>query len=49
MCVYVCADICTENTAVQAEIIDLHNAFRREVQPTASNMLIMVSPAFLFT
>ncbi|XP_037640028.1 cysteine-rich venom protein isoform X1 [Sebastes umbrosus] len=34
-------DICTENKTVQAEIIDHHNAFRRAVQPTASDMLIM--------
>ncbi|KAF7657376.1 hypothetical protein LDENG_00028070 [Lucifuga dentata] len=43
VCAYVCmcADICTENAAVQAEIVDLHNAFRRAVEPTAANMLIM--------
>ncbi|XP_070768808.1 cysteine-rich venom protein ENH1 [Enoplosus armatus] len=34
-------NICPENTAVQAEIVDQHNAFRRAVQPTASNMLKM--------
>uniref|UniRef100_A0A3Q3E836 ShKT domain-containing protein n=1 Tax=Labrus bergylta TaxID=56723 RepID=A0A3Q3E836_9LABR len=43
--VFVCVDICTEYKAVQNEIVDLHNAFRRAVQPTASNMLMMVSPA----
>lgn len=44
LCVFVRADICPENTAVQAEIVDKHNAFRRAVQPTASDMLKMVSP-----
>lgn len=38
------ADICPGNTAVQAEIVGRHNAFRRAVQPSASDMLIMVSP-----
>lgn len=47
VCVCLCvSDICTENTTVQAEIVDKHNAFRRAVQPTASDMLKMVSPAF---
>lgn len=48
VCLYVsvCADICPENTVVQAEIVDKHNAFRRAVQPPASDMLKMVSPAF---
>lgn len=46
MCLCVFIGICTENTTVQAEIVDLHNAFRRAVQPTASDMLLMVSPAF---
>lgn len=46
VCLCVRTDICTENKAVQAEIVDLHNAFRRAVQPTASDMLKMVSPAF---
>ncbi|XP_051263632.1 cysteine-rich venom protein isoform X1 [Dicentrarchus labrax] len=41
VCVCVRADICTENAAAQAEIVDKHNAFRRAVQPTASDMLIM--------
>uniref|UniRef100_A0A4W6BKP6 ShKT domain-containing protein n=1 Tax=Lates calcarifer TaxID=8187 RepID=A0A4W6BKP6_LATCA len=41
VCVCVCADVCPENTTVQAEIVDVHNAFRRAVQPTASNMLKM--------
>ncbi|KAM7421481.1 hypothetical protein PAMA_015562 [Pampus argenteus] len=35
------ADICTENTEVQDEIVDVHNEFRRAVQPTASDMLSM--------
>uniref|UniRef100_A0A665UGQ9 Cysteine-rich venom protein-like n=1 Tax=Echeneis naucrates TaxID=173247 RepID=A0A665UGQ9_ECHNA len=35
------ADICPENTKVQTEIADKHNAFRRAVQPTASDMLRM--------
>ncbi|XP_065814088.1 cysteine-rich venom protein [Labrus bergylta] len=35
-------NICTEYKAVQNEIVDLHNAFRRAVQPTASNMLMMI-------
>ncbi|XP_068613467.1 cysteine-rich venom protein [Brachionichthys hirsutus] len=34
-------DICTENLAVQTEIVDQHNAFRRAVDPSASDMLIM--------
>ncbi|KAK9514284.1 hypothetical protein VZT92_027761 [Zoarces viviparus] len=34
-------NICPENTKVQTEIVDVHNAFRREVQPTASDMLLM--------
>ncbi|XP_042345375.1 cysteine-rich venom protein [Plectropomus leopardus] len=34
-------NICTENPAVQAEIVNIHNAYRREVQPTASDMLKM--------
>uniref|UniRef100_H3C1H1 ShKT domain-containing protein n=1 Tax=Tetraodon nigroviridis TaxID=99883 RepID=H3C1H1_TETNG len=33
--------ICTENTTVQAEIADVHNAFRRAVQPAAADMLRM--------
>ncbi|XP_029959338.1 cysteine-rich venom protein pseudecin [Salarias fasciatus] len=33
--------ICTENAEVQAEIVDVHNAFRRAVQPSAANMLMM--------
>lgn len=39
-----CAELCPENTIIQAEITDQHNAYRRAVQPTASNMLKMVSP-----
>uniref|UniRef100_A0A3Q3M0S4 Cysteine-rich venom protein pseudechetoxin-like n=1 Tax=Mastacembelus armatus TaxID=205130 RepID=A0A3Q3M0S4_9TELE len=35
------AGICPNNKNIQAEIADIHNAFRREVQPTASDMLIM--------
>uniref|UniRef100_A0AAZ1X0W8 ShKT domain-containing protein n=1 Tax=Oreochromis aureus TaxID=47969 RepID=A0AAZ1X0W8_OREAU len=31
---------------LSAEIVDVHNAFRRAVQPSASDMLIMVSRAF---
>lgn len=34
-------DLCPDNTAVQNEIINLHNAFRRAVQPAASDMLEM--------
>ncbi|KAM3872998.1 cysteine-rich venom protein pseudecin [Diretmus argenteus] len=34
-------DICTENTAIQAEIVEQHNAYRRSVEPTAADMLIM--------
>ncbi|XP_062279122.1 cysteine-rich venom protein [Scomber scombrus] len=37
----VVVNICPENTTIQAEIVDVHNAFRRAVQPTASNMLTM--------
>ncbi|XP_037389823.1 serotriflin isoform X2 [Pygocentrus nattereri] len=33
--------ICTNLTAVQEEIVNLHNAFRRSVVPQASNMLKM--------
>ncbi|XP_028326983.1 cysteine-rich venom protein [Gouania willdenowi] len=33
--------VCTEDTVVQDEIVDLHNNFRRGVQPSASNMLLM--------
>ncbi|XP_071768599.1 cysteine-rich venom protein [Centroberyx gerrardi] len=33
--------VCTEDPAVQAQIVDQHNAFRRAVEPTASDMLIM--------
>lgn len=48
VCVHVCitGDICPKNTVVQAEIIDVHNALRRAVQPSASDMLRMVGPAF---
>ncbi|KAL2084429.1 hypothetical protein ACEWY4_019947 [Coilia grayii] len=34
-------DVCTENSTVQEEIVNVHNAFRRAVEPTASNMLKM--------
>lgn len=43
---FVRAEVCAENAAVQAEIVDQHNAYRRAVQPTASDMLKMVSPSF---
>uniref|UniRef100_A0A3B5K6P7 Cysteine-rich venom protein ophanin-like n=1 Tax=Takifugu rubripes TaxID=31033 RepID=A0A3B5K6P7_TAKRU len=33
--------ICTDNTSVQAEIVDMHNSLRRAVQPAASDMLKM--------
>uniref|UniRef100_A0A667XK13 Cysteine-rich venom protein-like n=1 Tax=Myripristis murdjan TaxID=586833 RepID=A0A667XK13_9TELE len=46
-CVCVCADICTENPTVQAEIVDQHNAFRRAVEPTAADMLIMATKLYL--
>ncbi|XP_068426798.1 cysteine-rich venom protein pseudecin [Clinocottus analis] len=38
-----CVDVsfCPENTTVQAEIVDVHNALRRAVKPTASDMLLM--------
>ncbi|XP_013871839.1 cysteine-rich venom protein [Austrofundulus limnaeus] len=34
-------DICPENTTVQAEIVDAHNAIRRDVDPSAADMLLM--------
>ncbi|XP_068179167.1 cysteine-rich venom protein isoform X3 [Antennarius striatus] len=34
-------NICAENPAVQTAIVDQHNAFRRAVEPPASDMLIM--------
>ncbi|KAI4881862.1 hypothetical protein NFI96_011959, partial [Prochilodus magdalenae] len=34
-------EICTNLTAVQDEILSVHNQFRRSVNPTASNMLKM--------
>ncbi|XP_029115902.1 cysteine-rich venom protein [Scleropages formosus] len=34
-------EISPENATVQQQIVDLHNAFRRAVEPTASNMLMM--------
>ncbi|XP_067303885.1 cysteine-rich venom protein ENH1 [Pseudorasbora parva] len=33
--------VCTDLTSVQQEIVDVHNDFRRAVNPTASNMLKM--------
>lgn len=45
--VCVCAALCPgTNGTVQDEIVNLHNHFRRNVSPTAANMLKMVSPAF---
>ncbi|XP_059195778.1 cysteine-rich venom protein [Centropristis striata] len=35
------SDICPEDTAVQEQIVNIHNEFRRTVNPTASNMLKM--------
>ncbi|XP_041650212.1 cysteine-rich venom protein ophanin [Cheilinus undulatus] len=35
------AGICTEDLDVQAEIVNLHNALRSNVQPSAKNMLKM--------
>lgn len=34
-------DICTENKAVQNVIVNLHNQLRKNVQPPASDMLLM--------
>ncbi|XP_056619144.1 cysteine-rich venom protein ENH1 [Triplophysa dalaica] len=34
-------DVSTSLASVQQEIVDVHNAFRRAVEPTASNMLKM--------
>ncbi|XP_017288783.1 cysteine-rich venom protein isoform X2 [Kryptolebias marmoratus] len=34
-------DVCPESTTVQAEIEDVHNAFRRAVEPPAADMLKM--------
>lgn len=42
VCVYICIEICPDTTAVQAEILNQHNAFRRAVMPTARDMLKMV-------
>uniref|UniRef100_A0A3Q1HI20 ShKT domain-containing protein n=1 Tax=Anabas testudineus TaxID=64144 RepID=A0A3Q1HI20_ANATE len=42
VCVCVCAELCPDNTVIQAEIVDQHNAFRRGVKPPASNMVKMV-------
>uniref|UniRef100_A0A672SFM6 ShKT domain-containing protein n=1 Tax=Sinocyclocheilus grahami TaxID=75366 RepID=A0A672SFM6_SINGR len=33
--------VCTDLPSVQQEIVDVHNAYRRAVEPTASNMLKM--------
>uniref|UniRef100_A0A3Q2P5B1 ShKT domain-containing protein n=1 Tax=Fundulus heteroclitus TaxID=8078 RepID=A0A3Q2P5B1_FUNHE len=38
----VVVNVCPENTTVQAEIVDVHNAFRRAVEPSAADMLMMV-------
>lgn len=38
--------ICPSLSAVQDEIVNIHNTFRREVVPTASNMLKMVRCTF---
>ncbi|KAM4581428.1 cysteine-rich venom protein isoform 2-T2 [Odontesthes bonariensis] len=37
----VVVNICPQNTTVQAEIVDVHNAFRRAVEPSAADMLMM--------
>ncbi|KAM4567705.1 cysteine-rich venom protein [Fundulus diaphanus] len=37
----VVVNVCPENTTVQAEIVDVHNAFRRAVEPSAADMLMM--------
>ncbi|XP_037532635.1 cysteine-rich venom protein [Nematolebias whitei] len=34
-------DICPTNATVQAKIVDVHNAFRRAVDPPAADMLMM--------
>uniref|UniRef100_A0A3B3BA68 ShKT domain-containing protein n=1 Tax=Oryzias melastigma TaxID=30732 RepID=A0A3B3BA68_ORYME len=41
-CVFVCADICPDDPTVQSVIVDVHNAFRRAVEPAAADMLMMV-------
>lgn len=54
VCVHVCVfPVCVSaalcpgtNRTVQDEIVNLHNHFRRNVSPTAANMLKMVSPVF---
>uniref|UniRef100_A0A671RKQ7 Cysteine-rich venom protein ENH1-like n=1 Tax=Sinocyclocheilus anshuiensis TaxID=1608454 RepID=A0A671RKQ7_9TELE len=38
---YLKLGVCTDLTSVQQEIVDVHNAYRRAVEPTASNMLKM--------
>uniref|UniRef100_A0A3B3ZRW0 ShKT domain-containing protein n=1 Tax=Periophthalmus magnuspinnatus TaxID=409849 RepID=A0A3B3ZRW0_9GOBI len=43
-CTLLSPDLCTNKTEVQNEIVDLHNQFRRNVQPAAQDMLQMVSP-----
>ncbi|XP_049901663.1 cysteine-rich venom protein pseudechetoxin [Epinephelus moara] len=40
-CVLVSTNVCPNSKTLQAEIVDHHNAIRRAVQPTASNMLQM--------
>ncbi|XP_019960536.2 cysteine-rich venom protein pseudecin [Paralichthys olivaceus] len=37
----VLVNVCPENAVVQAEIVDRHNALRRAVEPSASDMLMM--------
>ncbi|KAI9999834.1 hypothetical protein NQD34_011677, partial [Periophthalmus magnuspinnatus] len=40
-CTLLSPDLCTNKTEVQNEIVDLHNQFRRNVQPAAQDMLQM--------
>ncbi|KAM9309945.1 cysteine-rich venom protein pseudechetoxin [Pholidichthys leucotaenia] len=39
--IFLNTEICAETEAVQTEIVDQHNAFRRAVEPPASDMLLM--------
>uniref|UniRef100_A0A673IB84 Cysteine-rich venom protein ENH1-like n=1 Tax=Sinocyclocheilus rhinocerous TaxID=307959 RepID=A0A673IB84_9TELE len=39
--------VCTDLPSVQQEIVDVHNAYRRAVEPTASNMLKMVNHSLI--
>ncbi|KAI2654888.1 Cysteine-rich secretory protein 2 [Labeo rohita] len=41
--------VCTDLTSVQQEIVDVHNAYRRAVVPSASNMLKMGSADYSWT